>query len=389
MVERGMRHAFGRPDPGAVRAVLPLSSRRFGPALRGAEVANANDPTRVLLGRLWGIGGWLLVALTALGGAAVVTAAWPPDPDAAIDERTSAEAARFDLDSPIWSLAFSPDGVKLASSTLSGDVWLVDDARGVRAVLPRGPMDAVRSLAFSPDGRVLAIGGEGQVVRLVDMSSASDLGELVTDGDDNASKVAYSPDGRYLAAGGCRGTVTIWDRGSRRRLGALAGRDAITALAFAPDGSTLAAGDVTGRVRLWAVPERTTRIILVPDAPRCGVTGLAFSPDGTRLASATKLEDCVRLWDPSDGRLLARVTGTAAGVWALAFSPDGEMLAIAHADGGAALWGLAEGRELARVRANRCGLQCVAFSADGRSLATGGTDGRVRLWDVARAVGER
>jgi WD40 repeat protein len=331
----------------------------------------------------------LWLALTALGGAAVVEIAWRADPDAAIDGRIFAQAAEFDLHSPVWSLASSPDGDKLASSTLSNEVWLMDDARSVRTVLPRGRMDAVRSLAFSPDSRVLAIGGPGQVVRLVDPSSASDLGELEPDGGDNASQVAFSPDGRYLAAGGCSGTVTIWDRHGRRRLGTLAGRDAITALGFAPHGSTLAAGDEAGRVRLWAVPERTTRIIQAADAPFSGVTALAFSPYGASLASVSKREGCVRLWDPSDGRLRATIPSGAAQVRALAFSPDGALLVMAQADGGATLWGLAEGREVARVRADGCALQCVAFSADGRSLATGGTDGRVRLWDVARAIGGR
>jgi WD40 repeat protein len=380
-----MRRQFPVADYG----VPPVLSRRVERPSREGEVANANGPIGARLGCLWGVWRWLLVALTALGGAAVVETAWRADPDAQKDGRIFAQAAEFDLHSPVWSLAFSPDGDKLASSTLSNDVWLMDDARGVRTVLPRGRMDAVRSLAFSTDGRFLAIGGPGPVVRLVDTFSASDLGELEPDGGNSASQVAISPDGRYLAAGGGSGTVTIWERHGRRRLGALAGRDAITALGFAPDGSTLAVGDETGRVRLWAVPERTTRIIQAADAPFSGVTALAFSPDGASLASLSKREGCVQLWDPSDGRLRATIPSGAAQVRALAFSPDGALLVMARADGCATLLGLAEGRELARVRANGCALQCVAFSADGRSLATGGTDGRVRLWDVARAVGSR
>jgi WD40 repeat protein len=327
-----------------------------------------------------------LVTLVALGGAAVVATAWRADPDAATDRPSFAQAAEFDLHSPVWSVAFSPDGDKLASSTISNEVWLIDDARGLQTVLRSGRTDAVRSLAFSPDGRVLAIGGTGQVVRLVDSSSGSELGELKPDGGDNASHVAISPDGRYLAAGGRGGTVTIWDWDGRRRKGALAGRDGITALAFAPDGRALAAGDVTGRVRLWAVPERTARIIQAADTPFSGVTALAFSPDGASLASLSILEDCVRLWDPSDGRLRATIPSGAAQVRALAFSPDSALLATAQADGGATLWNLAQGRESARVRAKGWALHCVAFSADGRTLATGGTDGRVRLWDVARAL---
>ena len=126
---------------------------------------------------------------------------------------------------------------------------------------------------------------------------------------------------------------------------------------------------------------------LAAHASRFGVSALAFSPDGMCLATATKLDACVRLWDPFEGRLRGEIPRTSTIVRALAFSPCGALLAIAQGDGSAALWGIAEGRELAMVRANGWGLQSVAFSADGRSFATGGNDGIVRLWDLAQTLG--
>jgi WD40 repeat protein len=350
-----------------------------------------NDPDLARPGRLRGLGGWLMVVLGVLGAAAVVATAWRADPDAPTDgaDQPSAQAARDDLHSPVWSLAFSRDGGLLASCTLSGDLWLMDEVHGVRTVGRHGGPDTARSLAIAPDGRTLAIGGPGQVVRLVDASSASELGHLEPDGRDNADHVAFSPDGRYLVAGGSGGTVTIWDRGSRRRLAALAGPVGVSALGFAPDGATLAVGEVTGRVRLRAIPGGAERLVLAADPIRPGVTALAFAPDGTSLATARPMERCVRIWDPADGRLRGTIAGIPCNVRALAFAPDGALLAIARTDGGAELWGLAEGRERALVRANGCGLQSVAFAPDGRWFATGGTDGQVRHWDLARALGGR
>jgi WD40 repeat protein len=359
--------------------------------VEGGEMANTSDSDLTRSGHLRKVGGWLLAVLAILGTAAVMETALRADPDASMggQERPFAQVARDDLHSPVWSLAFSPDGAKLALSTMAGDVWLMDDAHGLRTVIRHDQMNTVRSLTFSPDGRVLAIGGPGHVVRLVDASSASELEPLETDDGDNATYVAISPDGRYLDAGGPGGTITIWDTGSRRRLGTLNNHDGVTTLAFSPDGSTLAAGDVTGRVRLWAIPGGTERMTLAAYAPRYGVTALAFSPDGKYLATASRLDACVRLWDPSDGRVRGAIPRTSSNVVALAFSPCGTPLAVARADGSAVLWGIEEGREFARVRANGYGLRAVAFSADGRSFATGGADDCVRFWDLAQALGRR
>jgi WD40 repeat protein len=179
-------------------------------------MANANGPTGARLGCLLSAGGWLLATLVALGVAAVVAIGRRADLDVETDGRIFAQAAVFDLHSCVWSLAFSPVGDTLAATTLSSELWLMDDARAVRTLVRKTRMKVVRSLAFSPDGLFLAIGGPGRVVRLVDTSSASDLWALEPDGDDNASVIAISLDGRYLAAGGYGGTVTIWDLGPGR-----------------------------------------------------------------------------------------------------------------------------------------------------------------------------
>ncbi|MGE3821705.1 MAG: WD40 repeat domain-containing protein [Isosphaeraceae bacterium] len=116
-----------------------------------------------------------------------------------------------------WSLhftgqieaCFTPDERTLAV-TSDDDVhlWSLDEPRRCELV---GHSDMVRALAFSPDGMTLATSGYDGTVRLWDVSDG--LERACYDPDVGPiDALAFSPDGMTLAAGGKRGIV-LWDAG--------------------------------------------------------------------------------------------------------------------------------------------------------------------------------
>lgn len=68
--------------------------------------------------------------------------------------------------SPVRSVAFSPDGQTVASGSKDKTIQLWDVATGALVKTLVGHTDWVWSVAFSPDGQMLASGSEDHTIKL-------------------------------------------------------------------------------------------------------------------------------------------------------------------------------------------------------------------------------
>ena len=127
--------------------------------------------------------------------------------------------------------------------------------------------------------------------------------------------------GRIGRKSECGVAVRLRDRPGRQLAGH---RDFVSGLAFSPDGSTLATGSEDGTIRLW----NTTNGNMVAALPGHlqETTDVAFSPDGRTLASLARGES-LKLWHVPTLREVVSQNEADAGAW-LRFSPDGSRLAF-------------------------------------------------------------
>lgn len=110
---------------------------------------------------------------------------------------------------PLWSIALTADGGRLAAGANDGSVHLWDvHTRRLIAVLS-GHTAPVQSVAFSPDGVLLATGAMDNTLRVWDGRSGRALRTL-TEPSGWVFSVAFSPDGRTLAGASWDGTVRVW-----------------------------------------------------------------------------------------------------------------------------------------------------------------------------------
>ncbi len=116
-------------------------------------------------------------------------------------------------------VAYSHDGRLIAWVTMA-DNLKVSEARTLRELASLYNGSTVYSIAFSPDGTRLAVGCKDNTIRLWDMTSFQQVTEL-RGHTDYVHAVAFSPDGTQLVSGSGDSTVRVWDtlpRNERVRL---------------------------------------------------------------------------------------------------------------------------------------------------------------------------
>jgi len=280
--------------------------------------------------------------------------------------------------SAIRTMAFDPNAGLLMCGCFNGSVHLWDLGSGRKRYEIR---DAGSNWwgCFSPDGNRLATTSIDPTARIWDVATGKPLGSPMVH-QEMVRTVAFSPDGKLLVTASNDKTIRLWNADSTRAISpGLLHATRVVAAAFLPDGQSFASLGEDGSVRLWERTRSEPNERLEHQSP---IACVAVSFDGRRAVTAggAGAKTCeARVWELPAGRLVAPPIPFAASAVACAFDRSGRSCLVATHDGTVLLIDAASGGIRHTIHTGDV-LTAVALCSGDRLICTGTGHGDVRLW---------
>jgi WD40 repeat protein len=207
------------------------------------------------------------------------------------------------LNGQVTSLIFSPDSSLLVTSTLGQMVsFFMTDSSSPRNAFVLEYM--VFSMAYSPDGQRLALADTNNKIHLIDI----DGNELaLLEGHTNiVTSVNFSPDNALLVSGSLDGSIRVWNVETYEELTVLSVNDSIEirSVAFSSDGTLIASAGNDGMVRLWGLVDAIGTTEATSDIPQADEATSDTAPNEPHITPLPTIENAqieiVQVLNPGD-----------------------------------------------------------------------------------------
>ena len=285
-------------------------------------------------------------------------------------------------ESNVWSASFSPGGSLIVTTSSDQTIRFWDAATLQPGNVLRGHANEVWCAAFSPDGKTLATGGKDQTVRLWGTGVSAHPDPMP---HKDEARPIFSPDNARIALlepGAADQQYQLWNLARSTPEGELPAGHVI---GFSPDGSSsIEWGRSAAALSLWSMKDHTMRTIKLDGLQTNALTfdQLGFSPERD-IFFAIDRAGMARFWEAANGRLLRSFQGPTPPIRATALGPGGKVLALSlERENSASLYDTRTGGEL-KLTGHHDFVSGLSFSPDGARLATASMDGTLKLWDTA------
>src|SRR6266702_316575 len=151
----------------------------------------------------------------------------------------SSEMVISNVGGGVFSIAPSPDGQRIASSSHDGTIRVWNATTGETEASPfTGHTDPVKSVAFSPDGQRIVSGSRDGTIRVWNATTGETEAVPFTGHTGWVLSVAFSPDGQRIVSGSHDRTIRVWNvtTGETAARPFIRHMDSVESVVFSPDG---------------------------------------------------------------------------------------------------------------------------------------------------------
>jgi len=152
---------------------------------------------------------------------------------------------------------------------------------------------------------------------------------------------------------------------------------------FSKDGNTVLTGTLMeNSVKLWDLSSgRVIRTYTgVSDGFRPEIQSVKYSDDEKYvIASFSKI---IKIWDISSGKEVRTLSGHKGVIYSLDISSNGKYIVSGSEDKTIALWNIGSGKNIRTLSGHKAPVKIVSFSPDGKKIASGSDDATVKIWET-------
>jgi len=298
------------------------------------------------------------------------------------DRKTATDLMTFDLQEPVSSLDWSPDGESVVVAGTEGSLAILDSATGrLRRKLAghKGVMQA----AWSPNGLWIASGGQDGAIKIWHFQSGELFRELAG-GAPWVEHVAWSSDASVLAsAAGKR--LRLWNVAGEMFFEFAAHESTISALQWRADGKGLAT-TCYGKIRCFRLGAARPYETL---AWKSSLISMAWSPTGRFIATGTQ-ENSIQFFRlGAGGDAPLEMSGYPGKVRHLAWDRTSRFLATNSRDF-IIVWNVSgkgpAGTIPLQLASHPSPVTTLAYQQHGDLLASGCDAGVVILWNPSACI---